>query len=506
MKEIHITFESLFLIRMIDFFKSQLQKYLLTSVGLLIFTFIFSNNLLASEIIFDKAHSPYYLDSTLTIGENDTLIILEGTTIIIDTAVDIIVYGNMFINGTAIEPVKILPKTDSIGWGQIKLLKKGSHCKFEHAEIVDGTVIAIAVNLIYRNLHFVNRQKLSSMHNITRVAWGSADLQNCSVQGSGKGEGFHLKNMDRGIIRQCEFRNIPDAIEWTRVKNSRITNNLFVDNWDDAIDLNNCSNILIDSNTIIHAFDRGIEIGSERFGSSTNITVHRNLITNCKEGITFKEGSTGLIINNTLYQNKYGVVCKELIEGSGGSKINIVNTIISQSKISSIESDSLSEVMISYSLSDKTLMEGVGNIFTNPQFTDSKNKDFSLKHSSPCINAGSSFEPIDPDGTISDMGANFHNPESEFPALSKETKVQFFNAFPETSGSALKINYHLPHSTKVVIGLYNSKGEKLKTLIDKTQIYGDYTIHFIEPIENGIYLCKITLDREPRTFKVAFAY
>ncbi len=491
---------------MIDFTKSAFRKYLSITIGLSIFAFIFSNNLLASEIIFDKAHSPYYLNSTLTIGENDTLIIFEGTTIIIDTAVDIIVYGNMFIKGTASSPVKILPKTDSVGWGQIKLLKKGSHCKFEHAEIVDGTVIAIAVNLVYRHIHFVNRQKLSSMHNITRVAWGSADLQNCSVQGSGKGEGFHLKNMDRGIIRQCEFRNIPDAIEWTRVKNSRITNNLFVDNWDDAIDLNNCSNILIDSNTIIHAFDRGIEIGSERFGSSVNITVHRNLITNCKEGITFKEGSTGLVINNTLYKNKYGIVCKELIEGSGGSRITVENTIISQSKLSSIESDSLSEVAINHSLSDKTLMEGVGNIFANPQFTDSKNRDFSLKQSSPCVNAGNAFEPIDPDGTTSDMGAYFHNPQSEFPALSQKTEMQFFSTHPEFFGAALRINYHLPYSTKVIISLYNSKGEKVKTIIDKAQIYGDYTIHFNEPLEKGIYLCQITIDNEPRTFKAAFVY
>ena len=491
---------------MIDFFISQLQKYLLTSVGMLIFIFLFSNNLLASEIIYDKAHSPYYLNSTLTISENDTLIILEGTTIIIDTAVDIIVYGNMFIKGTAAEPVKFLPKMDSIGWGQIKLLKKGSHCKFEYAEIVDGTVIAITANLVYRNIHFKNRQKLSANHNITRVAWGSADLQNCTVQGSGKGEGFHLKNMNDGLIRQCEFRNIPDAIECTSIKDSRITNNLFIDNWDDAIDLNNCSNILIDSNTIIHAFDRGLEIGSERFGSSTNITVHRNLITNCKEGIAFKEGSTGLVINNTLYKNKYGIVCKELIEGSGGSRIIVENTIISQSKLSSIESDSLSDVTINYSLSDKTLMKGVGNIFANPQFTDSENRDFSLKQTSPCVNAGSAFEPIDPDGTISDMGANFHNPESEFPSLSRETNVQFFNTFPESSGSALKINYHLPHSTKVTISLYNSKGEKLKTIIDKIQIYGDYTIHFNEPLLKGIYLCKITLDKEPRTFKAAFVY
>ncbi|UCE65358.1 MAG: hypothetical protein JSU85_10835, partial [Candidatus Zixiibacteriota bacterium] len=46
-----------------------------------------------------------------------------------------------------------------------------------------------------------------------------------------------------------------------------------------------------------------------------------------------------------------------------------------------------------------------GNIDADPLFVDSANGDFHLTADSPCIDAGSPFSPLDPDGTITDMGA-----------------------------------------------------------------------------------------------------
>ena len=48
---------------------------------------------------------------------------------------------------------------------------------------------------------------------------------------------------------------------------------------------------------------------------------------------------------------------------------------------------------------------GVGNISTNPLFVDVASKDFSLAIHSPCIDAGDPASPLDPDGTVVDMGA-----------------------------------------------------------------------------------------------------
>jgi hypothetical protein len=48
---------------------------------------------------------------------------------------------------------------------------------------------------------------------------------------------------------------------------------------------------------------------------------------------------------------------------------------------------------------------GTGNINENPQFVDPENGDFSLERISPCIDAGNPASALDPDSTLTDMGA-----------------------------------------------------------------------------------------------------
>lgn len=465
-----------------------------------------SSTTTAAEIIYDKEHSPYYLNSNLTIGENDTLIILQGTTIIIDTAVDIVVNGTMLIKGTADEPVNILPKVDSVGWGRIYLYKPGSNCHFEHAKIVDGTVLSHDANLTYRNIHFINRQNLPLHYNITRIERASVNLQDCSIEGIGKGEGFLLMNMSNAIIRNCSFDNIPDAIEITKLTNSSISNNIFVNIPDDAIDLNNCTNITVDSNIIIYAHDRGMEIGSEIFGPSTNILIHRNLIINSKVGIVFKEGSSGNISNNTLYENKIGIVSKEIGPTPGGSHVTVENTIFSQSEWNDFETDSLSELTISYSLSDTEQLDGFTNLFKDPQFVDPENDDFTLQESSPCIDSGNPDSPLDPDGTINDIGAYYFDQDTTDSIISIESGIQSVSIFPNPFSSVLNVKYHLQQSTNVKIELYNVSGIKVKTIINKSQIGGDYKIAVNikegKAIEPGLYVCFVSFDNVFSGFRV----
>ncbi|MBU0520566.1 right-handed parallel beta-helix repeat-containing protein [bacterium] len=50
---------------------------------------------------------------------------------------------------------------------------------------------------------------------------------------------------------------------------------------------------------------------------------------------------------------------------------------------------------------------GTGNIDADPMFVDPANEDYHLMLGSPCIDAGDPNSPLDPDGTIADMGAYF---------------------------------------------------------------------------------------------------
>jgi hypothetical protein len=51
---------------------------------------------------------------------------------------------------------------------------------------------------------------------------------------------------------------------------------------------------------------------------------------------------------------------------------------------------------------------GPGSINLDPLFVDLANDNFNLTPSSPCINAGDPSRPLDPDGSISDMGALYY--------------------------------------------------------------------------------------------------
>ncbi|NOZ09003.1 MAG: DUF1565 domain-containing protein, partial [FCB group bacterium] len=54
-----------------------------------------------------------------------------------------------------------------------------------------------------------------------------------------------------------------------------------------------------------------------------------------------------------------------------------------------------------------------GNINEDPIFLDPGNGDFHLQPSSPCIDAGAPYSPLDPDGTTADMGAFYYH-QTEF--------------------------------------------------------------------------------------------
>ena len=87
------------------------------------------------------------------------------------------------------------------------------------------------------------------------------------------------------------------------------------------------------------------------------------------------------------------------------SAVNILNSIL--------WSNSPEEIYISSSTVTVTYSDiqggwaGTGNIDSDPLFVDLGNGDYHLQSSSPCIDAGDSASPLDPDGTIADMGAYY---------------------------------------------------------------------------------------------------
>ncbi len=108
---------------------------------------------------------------------------------------------------------------------------------------------------------------------------------------------------------------------------------------------------------------------------------------------------------------------------------------------------------------------GTGNIDTDPLFSDPENDDFSLAQDSPCIDAGDPNSPLDPDGTITDMGILFYNnissiEEDIIPSGSNRIHLSNFpNPFNPSTTISFNLSTEITENTELII--YNLKGQKV---------------------------------------------
>ncbi|MBC8527454.1 MAG: PKD domain-containing protein, partial [Candidatus Cloacimonetes bacterium] len=159
-----------------------------------------------------------------------------------------------------------------------------------------------------------------------------------------------------------------------------------------------------------------------------NVTINDNSVSYYFKagGIYCSSYSSNPYLENVTITNNSGsgIVCS-------GSSLTLVNCIVSYNNGSGISSGSPS---ISYSdfynneygnfnncgqwLGVNVITNANGdscdiyyNIQMDPCFVDTTNGDYHLQSNSPCIDAGDPSSPLDPDGTIADMGAFYfdHN-------------------------------------------------------------------------------------------------
>ncbi|MCK4654915.1 MAG: PKD domain-containing protein [Candidatus Cloacimonetes bacterium] len=124
------------------------------------------------------------------------------------------------------------------------------------------------------------------------------------------------------------------------------------------------------------------------------------------------------IVGNIDYGNNGGGVYLKF-----GSEITVINSIIWDNNPNEIEFRPYNEpnsIMIAYSdiqggeagivtNNNGTVNWLEGNIDADPLFVDPGSGDYHLTENSPCIDVGDPTSPLDPDGTIADMGAFYYH-------------------------------------------------------------------------------------------------
>lgn len=303
------------------------------------------------------------------------------------------------------------------------------------------------------------------------VQYGKVSISNCSLHTTVAGDQINIKYAESARVENCELRGKDgfdsDAIDLDGVSSGIIRGNRIYNIYgfnSDAIDLGEgAKNILIENNIIYNVSDKGVSIG----GGST-ATVKRNLIANCGQGVGIKDfGSYGYIEHNSFYANRYGIACFEKNIGHGGGKADAVNGIFANSTSSSVLLDELSELNVSYSLSNSDELDGLHNIHAEPRFLN----NLVLAAGSPAIDAGSPLLPADPDGTLPDLGAFPFDQHKQINLLINE--IHYHPADGEESEFIEIVN---AGATSVNLKDYNLAGNIRHVFKDETIAAGEYIV------------------------------
>jgi len=363
-----------------------------------------SNSNAQSALHIDASNSPYFFMDGFEVDTGDSLILHPGAQVVVGPLKDIVVKGYFRSFGTKENPVNITASNPQVGFGLLDVRVSADSLVMENTFVEEGRLAVNAAPIRLYETHITNNQPLQWDDMVFRVWFSDLHITYSSITGSNQGEGLICHDCNEPTISHCEFDRMPDAIEFINCNNGRINHNVFHDMGDDAVDLNHCSNIIIDSNLIYNVTNRGLEIGSEAFGSCSNITVAFNCFKNCFEAVNFKEGSSGVIRNNTFYKNDFAVATLSA-EGFGPEELLIENCIFAGNN-TNIYQDANAFIATTYSsFSGYGFPEGTGNFRCDPLLLDPDNLDFHISHNSPCIDMGAPLSIANPKGPRADIGA-----------------------------------------------------------------------------------------------------
>ncbi len=357
--------------------------------------------------------------------------------------------------------------------------------------------------------------------------------------------GFTIQNGPDGITPFSKFQllhnriiNCVDGVDYESGSGGVCRNNLFENNLDDGIDLDDDVDILIENNTIRNNNDDGIEMRLHRYsGPDLTVIIRWNEIYgNGEDGIQLIDypdvsNRTIFIERNLIYDNAMaGLGCMsngntiENYEGAaipepifltnnvidnhnhgvtGGANLKALNNIIVNSTVLGMKnvSDSSLVSFSSFFQNDTTFencnIDSASIFYTDPML----NTDYTLRATSPCIDAGSPT-CIDPDGTTCDIGVFYFDQQT--------TEVMETDVAPE--GYALHANYPNPFnpSTTIQFVIANQSMVKLKvfdilgrgiaTLVDEELPAGAHEVIFeAKDLPSGFYFYRLETEAFVKT-------
>jgi parallel beta-helix repeat protein len=289
------------------------------------------------------------------------------------------------------------------------------------------------------------------------------------VGGIKVGSGSNLKITRNKVIRCGGNTAYNLTMAGINISNSspEISGNTFSDNEGSAIYVSNGSPSIkfnIISGNSGNSYRGG---GITVTGSSSSPLISNNeIIKNSLEGIRCNGSSTPIIINNTISENSTCGIQMGGFAESGGVP-EIVNNIISHntqygiyeyttagdpSKVwynlfyfngSGLYHDEAATDYFTVSELNSSVVECKNNLSGDPLFVDKTNFNYHILSGSPAINAGDPASPLDPDGSLADIGAYYYIPPPDSPVALDATSITQSGFQSNWNASAGATGYYL---------------------------------------------------------------
>jgi hypothetical protein len=104
-----------------------------------------------------------------------------------------------------------------------------------------------------------------------------------------------------------------------------------------------------------------------------------------------------------------------------------------------------------------------GNIDSDPLFVDPVNGDYHLTENSPCIDAGDPTSPLDPDGTIADMGALYFDQGTSVENDELQITNYELNNHPNPFNPVTTIRFNIKEHETGTLRIFNIKGQLIES-------------------------------------------
>jgi parallel beta-helix repeat protein len=300
--------------------------------------------LVAFTTLLTARDEPYRITAGMEVDPAAILVVEEGAEIVIDDGVSVDVNGRMYAIGSE-DATVVIRGADGARYDTWFL--HGGPNQLVHVELEGGD----------KNLYVDHPFETHTLVEGARfdrwlsLAIGQLDSSNLHVLRSRFGyqtpeedelaETVRTRNSGVIVIEECEFahrRGYRDVLDLEQCVEGHwpvVLHNRFDGGEDDAVDLDGCSAFVIGNHirdfrpavlTVQEAGVNGGGVTGDR--ESSHPFIANNVIDSCFHGIGFKDGSSPIIVNNTIINSNVGITLYESAVGKPMPDGVVLNNVL----------------------------------------------------------------------------------------------------------------------------------------------------------------------------------